>query len=879
MKKIFLIAALFASVILFGQNYQGDYLEARKSLKLRNNRIDSLIKDTSGIAARDNAVMSAAAVYKLFKGNSGWGLYGNEINDTSKFIGTTNTIANKFKAGGKISGLIEYAEPLAPFYVRGTGGASVHLGSHAGENYHTSVGTNGSNTFLGTYAGRFTRSGANTFVGFHAGYTHTYGGAFGGRNVAVGNWAFNNGYNSYDNTAVGTFSLNNLFTGISNVGLGRDAMKSLSNGDGNISVGAYSLPNIATGISGVTITNGGSGYTTATVTFSAPHFGPNGGNCTQTATGTAVLSSGSVIGVTITNPGCGYIATDTVINFDQLGLSFNWINPATVTITGDGTGATATPIMVKPEGNIGIGGYSGFYDRFTRYNTTVGVNAYTANWRYYDQYNSFFGTGAAVDIGVPSATVIEKSTAIGYNSRVGKSNALVLGGTGADAVSVGIGTISPNYPLEVVGTSGALIDSVTIDLKGFYGVATTSGDSSYINIQTSTFVGNKAGRFNTGLFNTGFGTLAMGNKASTMNHTTAVGAFALSNITTTGNFGNTATGSWSAKDFNSGANNSFYGALSGYKVRFTGTNGVATRGITSIGAWSMSGSDSSGEYHTVVGMGSGSAIKGGSFNTGIGALVFGAGNTQVGGGTPAFTGNNNLAAGNTSMFSPTTAVANVALGSETGRYITSGSYNVLAGYQAGRDITTGSYNVIIGGNNGSSIATFSNRIIFADGQGNIRQQFDNNGKATFSGYGIGSQTGTATYNAAFDASGNLIEVASRVNAGTYTPSLTNVTNVAASTAYPWKWSRVDSLYTISGEVDIDPTSAATLTQLGVSLPPVISGVLSATYDASGTAADDLGTSARVIADASNQRIQIRLTPTDVSNRRFSVIVHLIVFAP
>ena len=130
-----------------------------------------------------------------------------------------------------------------------------------------------------------------------------------------------------------------------------------------------------------------------------------------------------------------------------------------------------------------------------------------------------------------------------------------------------------------------------------------------------------------------------------------------------------------------------------------------------------------------------------------------------------------------------------------------------------------------------------------------------------------------------DANGVGSWQASRVNAGTYTPTLTNVTNVAASTAYQFKWSRVDSVYTISGEVDIDPTTTVTLTQLGISLPPLITGVLSISYDASGTAADDLGTSGRVVADAANNRVEVRLTPTDVSNRRFSVIVQLIVFAP
>jgi len=103
--------------------------------------------------------------------------------------------------------------------------------------------------------------------------------------------------------------------------------------------------------------------------------------------------------------------------------------------------------------------------------------------------------------------------------------------------------------------------------------------------------------------------------------------------------------------------------------------------------------------------------------------------------------------------------------------------------------------------------------------------------------------------------------------GTYTPTLTNVANVAASTAYSCQYSRVGSVVTVSGEVDIDPTTTLTLTQLGISLP--IASNLTATNELGGTSADDLGTAARVAGDATNNRAEVRMTPVDVTNRRFS----------
>ncbi len=55
----------------------------------------------------------------------------------------------------------------------------------------------------------------------------------------------------------------------------------------------------------VTMTNTGSGYTTATVTFSAPPVG-------ATATGTAVIEAGSITSITITNPGNGYTSPPSI---------------------------------------------------------------------------------------------------------------------------------------------------------------------------------------------------------------------------------------------------------------------------------------------------------------------------------------------------------------------------------------------------------------------------------------------------------------------------------------------------------------------------------------------------------------------------------------
>lgn len=101
--------------------------------------------------------------------------------------------------------------------------------------------------------------------------------------------------------------------------------------------------------------------------------------------------------------------------------------------------------------------------------------------------------------------------------------------------------------------------------------------------------------------------------------------------------------------------------------------------------------------------------------------------------------------------------------------------------------------------------------------------------------------------------------------GTYTPTLTGVTNVAASTAYQCQYIRVGAVVTVSGKVDVDPT-AAVATQLGISLP--VASNLGALEDCAGTAAAPAvaGQSAAIYADITNDRAQMEWVAVDLANR-------------
>ena len=102
--------------------------------------------------------------------------------------------------------------------------------------------------------------------------------------------------------------------------------------------------------------------------------------------------------------------------------------------------------------------------------------------------------------------------------------------------------------------------------------------------------------------------------------------------------------------------------------------------------------------------------------------------------------------------------------------------------------------------------------------------------------------------------------------GVYTPTLTAVANVAASTAYQCQYIRLGSMVTVSGRVDVDPTLTSLITQLGISLPLVSN--FGAAEDCAGVAFAPgiAGQGAAILGDATNNRAQMEWFSQDVTNQ-------------
>jgi hypothetical protein len=107
-----------------------------------------------------------------------------------------------------------------------------------------------------------------------------------------------------------------------------------------------------------------------------------------------------------------------------------------------------------------------------------------------------------------------------------------------------------------------------------------------------------------------------------------------------------------------------------------------------------------------------------------------------------------------------------------------------------------------------------------------------------------------------------------VFSGTYTPTLTNTTNIAASTAAVCQYMRVGNVVTVSGTVQIDPTLAGQIV-LGMTLP--IASALTAatqcggTFAGSGVTTINLGS---IVADATNDRATFDGVVADIANRTY-----------
>ena len=676
--------------------------------------------DTTSLSNRINTKADSSNV---------WFKTGNGGTDTTKFFGTNDLNPIIFKINNIQAGYITARPGLTS-----QSSGSLTLGQFAGQMLRWN---NGANTLLGHGAGANIiynplKANQNTMVGLWAGYwTKYHSDPFGGRNVMLGQSAGFKNYNGSSLTYLGTFAGEANNQGNSNTGVGRDAIRSNIDGNYNTGVGWSSLLNNTTGVKTISVTNGGSGYTYATVTISNPP-GPTPGILWEAATATATISGGAITGITVTNPGAGYS-----LLYGERDIH----DTIRVTITGDGVNATAEVTeTISNVGNTGLGYGSGYLDRFGKYNISIGYLATMNNQLGEDMI--LLGSNSST--GTLSTTPIVNGIAIGKNSRVSRSNRMALGGMGADAINVGINTDTARKKLDVVG-GDILVHEHTIG-RGPGSIATNTvfGTSVLENNTTqfgNTVIGYEASKNGT----PSSANVIMGYRAGNSSSYAGTGNIIVGYEAAYLNRANESVAIGLRSMYNQGSNGSVgVGAYTLYNnVRNTSVGRAMNTAIGDYSYYNYTGS-SSLQVNTGVGAYSGYGITTGSYNTSMGALSMGNGFSGVG--TPGSSGSYNTSLGYASLYYQNNSSGNIGIGANsfnTASFNPSIGYNIGIGYNAGNLITTGNYNVILGGNSGSSIASASKHIIISDGQGNIRFTADSVGNTAF--YGTGGhkfQSGT-----------------------------------------------------------------------------------------------------------------------------------------
>lgn len=115
-------------------------------------------------------------------------------------------------------------------------------------------------------------------------------------------------------------------------------------------------------------------------------------------------------------------------------------------------------------------------------------------------------------------------------------------------------------------------------------------------------------------------------------------------------------------------------------------------------------------------------------------------------------------------------------------------------------------------------------------------------------------------------SGTVLDTALVLDSGTYTPTLVNVANLDASTAFVCQYMRVGNVVTVSGRVQVDPTTIATSTVLRLSLP--IPSSLTAPTQCSGVAYCPTlaAEGAAILGDTTNDAAAMQWVTGSTTNR-------------
>lgn len=322
-----------------------------------------------------------------------------DISDNSKgFLLPRMTAAERNGIVSPANALLVYVTTDSSFYYYHN---NWHKIPASKETWNVS-GNTGPNNFIGTTdnsaliirvnnqpSGKIDSGSRNVFLGYQSGISSS-----GNYNAAVGFQSLYANTSGHHNAALGFQALYFNTDGYDNTASGNQSLFSNTSGYANTAMGDWALLDNITGY-----------YNTA--------FGKN-----------ALIRN--INGYQNTGIGVAALAAN------KSGIS----NTA--------SGFLSLYLDTSGSGNTAAGNQSLYSNLTGNYNTAMGYLAGFTNTA--GNNNTLIGSNADV-----TAAGFSNAGAIGYNAKVAGSNCFVIGGTGADAVNVGIGTSLPTERLDVIG--------------------------------------------------------------------------------------------------------------------------------------------------------------------------------------------------------------------------------------------------------------------------------------------------------------------------------------------------------------------------------------------------------------------------------------------
>ncbi len=330
-------------------------------------------------------------------------------------------------------------------------GATIAQASTTLNNYF--FGNSGNLTMTGNYntATGYTSLFSNTTGSYNTanGAQSLYSNTTGSYNTANGSYSLIYNTTGNFNTANGSYSLQSNTTGGANTANGYASLNYNTTGSNNTANGSYSLNHNTTGTQN-TANGMYSLYSNTTGSY-------------NTANGYQSLNYNTT-GTQNTANGMNSLYSNTTGSYNTANGMYSLYSNTTGT-QNTANGYASLNYNTTGSNNTANGVNALFSNTTGSFNTAFGYQAGygdgTVNQAsIIDNYMTFLGYQASRDASVASTTALTNGTAIGKNARVGASNTIVLGGTGADAVNVGIGTVLPTSRLNVVGTT-TLVGSST----------------------------------------------------------------------------------------------------------------------------------------------------------------------------------------------------------------------------------------------------------------------------------------------------------------------------------------------------------------------------------------------------------------------------------